>query len=1256
LFDAVCENVQVLIKPRVSPKRVVLTGGVSRSRRIRANFGKFLKRNEMELLSAKDEDSLYFEALGCACIAARRQEAMPAMGELFVTAKDIELDRLPPASEFLTNVRRLKAKPPSEKSKKSGPMIVGYDIGSTGSKIVALDFETSEPVWQGYVNTNGAPVRAAQELTQQFVDSPVADRSVVAIGATGSGREIVGSLMSTCFGTDGVFVLNEIAAHAEGALHYDSSVDTIFEIGGQDAKYIRLSEGRVIDAAMNEACSAGTGSFIEEQGRKFKGIDDVVQLGKEACGADFGVSLGQHCSVFMAEIIDEAVAAEVPRNAIVAGIYDSIIQNYLNRVKGSRSVGKVVFCQGMPFAADALAAAVARQTGSDVVIPPDPGTVGALGIALLAKKECNLDAGEPLQMRRFLAADVVKKDVFICRSKKGCGGGGNKCRIDRITTVVDGQKQKFMWGGGCSMYDKGTGKRKLPDRTPDPFREREALVEAIRQDLSDTKGSARVAITDEFVLKSYFPFFSTFIHDLGFDLTFHSGADQAMLKRGIEDANVPFCAPMQQYHGIVSTMIEDDPDYLFMPMIRNIPRVGDERTSVLCPIVQGSPEMMRHDLRLSSKTKILSPVINFGEDNFNSELFRNSCSELAQDLGVGSQDWEQAFTRALKVQEKFESDCFDLGRAALEFCEKKKITTVVVLGRAYTIYNTVLNSNIPAILREQGTVPIPMDCYPVDDDVPVFYNMFWGYGQRNLRVAHQIRRTPGVYSLYCSNYSCGPDSFNIHFYSYIMAGKPFAIIETDGHSGDAGTKTRVEAFLYCVNEDLRQAGRISEVANFKRFEADFDTLDEIRRKDATVLVPRMGAGAAALAACLRGHGVKAEALPLPTRDTLALGRRYTSGKECIPVTLTLGSLLARMEESKDTDQVFSFFMPTASGPCRFGAYNVLQKIVIERLGLQRRVGFWSPIDDDYFEGMDDGFSALVFCGFMASDLLLAGLYDTRPVEREKGAAEEVFEYYHQEILKQLEKAGKGDLSAGAALSQVLSGHLFGIKPLLERAAKAFKKVKTERQIPTVLVVGELYVRCDPFANGFVIRKLEERGIRGRFAAFNEWLEYTDYQDVQKTKIPEYASSFLQATIQNVTYRTMAEVLGWPPRTTVQDQLVAGGQYIREQLSGEAILTIGGPIHEWAEGHIDGAVSVGPLECMPNKIAEAQFFHIAEEQGVLTLTLPLNGDPIDGEVLDNFAYEVHAQFNRRRTGQSIIPPPPIARRPSWVPQSKVNPRD
>lgn len=1258
LFDAVSENVQVLIKPRVSPKEVVLIGGVTQAHRIKENFRQFLAKNNMSLIETQNDDNLYFEALGCASIAMEPDAAaLPAIDALFNEPEQHALETLPPLSNFLERVTRLKAEKKAEATENT-KLILGFDIGSTGSKVVAIDASTKQEIWEAYINTNGAPVAAAQNLMEQFSNSKLAKVPVVAVGATGSGREIVGSLMTTCFGKDRVFVLNEIAAHAEGALYFDSNVDTIFEIGGQDAKYIRLTQGRVIDAAMNEACSAGTGSFIEEQGRKFKGIKDVVHLASEALEAENGVSLGQHCSVFMAEIIDEAVASHVPQRSIIAGIYDSIIQNYLNRVKGSRSVGKVIFCQGMPFASDALAASVARQTGAQVIVPPNPGTVGALGIAFLSLKELDVTQAKGLDVNRFLNAQIVKKDVFTCKSTKGCGGTGNYCRIDRITTVVEGVKQKFTWGGGCSLYDKGTGKKKLPDLSPNPFKEREQLVHTICEQFVPRDGHKTIAITDQFVLKSAFPFFTTFLYDLGFNLELHMEADQATLKRGIEDANVPFCAPMQQYHGVVSQMGESQADYLFLPMVKGTQRIGAEPWARLCPIVQGSADILIADLG-EANSKIISPVINLGKKNFESILFIDSMKELVELLGVSHLSWRDMVRKAAAVQEKFDNDCIDVGNHALAFCDKTGVTPVVVLGRAYTIYNDVLNSNVPSILREQGAIAIPVDCYPVDDDTPIFPKGYWGYGQRNLRAAHQIRRKEGLFSLFCSNYSCGPDSFNVHFYNYIMDGKPCAIIETDGHSGDAGTKTRIEAFLYCVHEDLAtSASADNSTKDFMLLQTDTDELDDIINRDATVLLPRMGPGAETLAGAFRGLGMKAESLPMPDAEALSLGRRYTSGKECFPMVITLGSLLQRVLKEEDKTKNFSFFMPTANGPCRFGAYNVLDRIVFERLNLLDRVSIWAPVDDDYFATVPDAFAAVAYAALTSSDYLLEGLYTSRPVENRKGAATEVWNFYRKELEEMLEKYVRNStLSMGVAVSNILSGQIFGIVDLMKRAAKAYRHVMTDKSMPEVLVTGEMYVRCDPFSNDFIIDNLEKRGIRCKFAPFNEWLEYTDYQDGQASGISDIASSYLQASIQHQLYYAMAKDLHWHTRTTVQDALAAAKPYIREHLSGESVLTIGGPLHEWRNGAIDGMVSVGPLECMPNKISENQLYHIAEKEGLPNLTLYLNGDPVDPEILDNYAYEIHAQFKRRKDGKKSLAPPPVNPRPRiWKARTRLNPRD
>ncbi len=1259
LYDAVCENVQALIKPTISPPRVVLAGGVMRAACVRQNFRRFLEQRGMQLVEVDSEETLYLEALGAAFVAIDEDQPVPGLKDLIVDDSEASFERIPALRESMNLVTRMP-RPEAVPGEVGRAVVLGFDIGSTGSKALALDPRTRRPLWQGYVSTRGNPVAAARTLTSRFLEETNQRHPVAGIGATGSGREIVGSLMASCFGCEPIFVLNEIAAHAEGALYFDSEVDTIIEIGGQDAKYIRLDGGRICDAAMNEACSAGTGSFIEEQGAKFEGVSSVTKMGEMALEADSSVSLGQHCSVFMAEVIDEAVSSGVSREPLLAGIYDSIIQNYLNRVKGNRSLGKRVFCQGMPFMSDALAAAVARQTGRRVVIPPIPGAIGALGIALLAAKEVAREAKDAkagLDLGMLLTAAVEGKDVFVCRSTKGCGGGGNKCKIDRLTTRMAGKKQQFLWGGNCSLYDTGTRKRKLPDLAPDPFRDRKGLVRAVIARQSERRaggngtGRPTVAVTDEFVLKGMLPFFVEFVGRLGFNVKVFTEAGQKALKRGIENATVPFCAPMQLYQGVVAQILADEPDFLLAPRLRELPRQVGETHAVTCPIVQASSDIVAWQPgRLS--TRLLTSRIDMGPGNLSSRRFRETTKSLARELGADS-GWQGAFDAACDAQRRFERDCKAIGRRALEFAKANNVIPVVVLGRSYTVYNTVLSSNVPDILREQGALAIPVDCYPVSPRTPVFDDLYWGYSQVNLRAAHHIRRTDGVYAVFCSNYSCGPDSFNLHFFAYTMEGKPFAVIETDGHSGDAGTKTRLEAFLYCVESDRGLPDKQREAlptADFERLEAGKITVGDARRSGELLLVPRMGPCASVLAQLLQADGGQAEVVPVATRDSLRLGRRYTSGKECLPLTITAGALLDRLERDRHTDERFAFFMPGANGPCRFGVYNLLHKVILEKAGWSDRVRIVSPADKDYFTDVAPDLHVRVCAGFVAADVLQAGYNDVRTVERKPGLARDIYERYREEMLRLLRVTGPRPLARSLA---ELGNGVFGLRDLLRRAAGELRAAKDfAKDVPTVAVVGEIYVRLDPFANDFVVEKLANRGIRAVVAPFSEWMEYVKYLQMQRiredralpgdSRLGGRIAYAIQSGVLSSLFGEMGRALGWGSRTRIEDALEAAAPYIGRELTGEAVLTLGGPVYEHAHGLIDGVVAVGPHECMPNKVAEAQFAHVGEETGLLTLTLALNGDPVDAEILDRFTFEVAERHRsrpaelRQRTDSRALP--------------------
>jgi predicted nucleotide-binding protein (sugar kinase/HSP70/actin superfamily) len=537
----------------------------------------------------------------------------------------------------------------------------------------------------------------------------------------------------------------------------------------------------------------------------------------------------------------------------------------------------------------------------------------------------------------------------------------------------------------------------------------------------------------------------------------------------------------------------------------------------------------------------------------------------------------------------------------------------------------------------------------LSSDTPLFDDMYWGYGQAILRAAHQVRRAPGVYSLYCSNYSCGPDSFNLRFAAYVMEGKPFAVIETDGHSGDAGTRTRVEAFLHCVEEDQRAKHNGAVVNDFSGIQVGNVGLAALLRHDAgreRLLVPYIGPASESVAAVLRGSGLEAECLPAPDADSLRLGRRHTSGKECLPMPLTLGSLLQRLERAQDGER-FAYLMPGSDGPCRFGVYNLLNRIVLERLGWRDRVRIWSPKDSGYFDDLPPGTALLVFMGIVGSDLLNQAKLDVRPLERTPGAAEAIYARYHRQLLERLESAARAKPALGAVLWQVAGGGLFGARELLKRAGAEFAAMREPAELPVVELAGENYVRAVEFSNDSLIKKLEARGLRVHLAPVREWTNYCNYCGYARRQTPgqrlaDGFSQFLQQRLESAAFAAIAPHLGWRAEPSTKESLAAASPYLHAALEGEAVLTLGTPLCQWRRGEIDAVVSVGPLECMPTKIAEAQF-RVVEREGLLNLTLAFNGEPISESALDAFAFEVQARFKARRTcGGAAVTHPVFAR--------------
>lgn len=397
LCYAMIRNYKVTIVRRLPIcKPVVFCGGVTCNsgviRAIRDVFG----LTEAELIVP--EEARFEAAIGAAC---------KAEGAFTLAQLDALLNNAMTARSTTTGLPRLELLPGTDLSEPKATGILpekgcalGIDIGSTSTDLVLVGSE-GELVDFQYLRTAGDPEGAVRKglasIRQRF-----GDIRFTAVGVTGSGRERVGKRI----GADAV--RDEITAQAKGAAHWVPEVDTVFEIGGQDSKYISIQNGEVVDFQMNKICAAGTGSFVEEQAVRM-GIP-LAEFGPLALSAEHPASLGERCTVFIETAIASASAEGISRADIAAGLCHSIVQNYLHKVVGSKPVGQHIVLQGGVDYNPGIVAAFQSAYGDRIQVSPIFSISGAYGAALLAQEAVG-DAPS-----RFVGFDSPAKDAEDSRS------------------------------------------------------------------------------------------------------------------------------------------------------------------------------------------------------------------------------------------------------------------------------------------------------------------------------------------------------------------------------------------------------------------------------------------------------------------------------------------------------------------------------------------------------------------------------------------------------------------------------------------------------------------------------------------------------------------------------------------------------------------------------------------------------------------------------------------------------------------------
>lgn len=1172
LCEMMATKIIELLK-RVENQNVLVIGGTSEN----MVMHKFLEQKVAQVRRPAQARS--FEAFGAALWGLEHETAPITNVDHIFVQQPSSFSFLPPMSDY---VQQVTFKENLRQTPRSGDVcIVGLDVGSTTTKAVLMRESDDAILASCYLRTNGDPIGASRQCYRELARQTPADLSVIALGVTGSGRQIAGLHALT------PAIINEIIAHASAAVYFDPEVDTIFEIGGQDAKYTYITNKVPSDYAMNEACSAGTGSFLEESAREALDID-VTAIADIAMRSSRAPNFSDQCAAFINSDIKSAVQEGIPVEDIAAGLVYSICMNYANRVKGSRAVGRKVFMQGGVCYNRAVPVAMAALTGKDIIVPPEPGLMGAFGVALEVKHRLQLGLLKPA---RFDLQELADREV-VYQTPFQCGGGkekcDRKCMVNRI--VIEGKIYPF--GGACNKYYN-----LLQDKPPvevgqlDLVQVRERMV---FNDFSRDRAvhllpanGKKIGVNRSLMTHNLFPLFYNFFTALGFEVILPDTCSQ----EGMERKGAAFCFPVEQAHGFLEQLLTIDCDYYFLPHIRSMPVENSIANRVTCPFVQGEPYYLRASFKALSGKQVLSPVLNFAQ-GYAPE--RTVFVRLGKQLGINGNLAGQAFDLAHQAQTDFHSACRELGSKVLaDLAEHPEQIGIVLFGRPYNAFTRYGNMGISNKFASRGYVVIPCDFLPFEQEAPV-EKMYWAMGQLIMKSAQFVQTHPQLFGTYITNFSCGPDSFIITYFRDLMGKKPSLTLELDSHTADAGLDTRIEAFLDVVKNYLEISAEPKPAADRTTFQPVSTGADQngmwvadsrgnrLSIKDPRVhmLIPSMGSlGSQMLAATFRHIGIQASSLPTPTDKDFKAGQGLASCKECLPLILTLGGLLTYLEARQDPDEVTVYFMPEASGPCRFGQYNILMRKMVEKYELPN-VGFLTLSDENTYSGFDRQFVLRAWQAIVTADVLEEVYSALLVLAQDRAAATQAFQTSCQRIVEAIATL------PWAEVRKVLIDESRRLGSIPRREALA--------AVPKIALTGEIFVRRDDFSRQYLIERMASKGIVVKTAPISEWIYYCDY--VTKNKITRQTSlrDVLKTTLQGWFQRSHEKDI---KRIFAQsglyhfhlvdvDQMINNASsLISPQLPGEAILTVGLAISEIID-QVSGVISIGPFGCMPSRIAEA----------------------------------------------------------------------
>jgi len=1247
LVDLVVTNVaQNRIK---GPGKLAVIGGVANNRAVMKYLKKHCRENGIEVVIPSQHE--FINAMGAAFRA--NSVTLSSLSISDILNRPYKPNRpLPPLDP--DRVHYMEPPKNSPENFNLDFVYLGVDCGSVSTKCSLLDAD-GKIIGGVYLPTAGRPALQVLELMKKVRENygDIIGGAPIKACTTGSGRFLSQKILNAEYAVD------EITCQAEGVKYlYGNDEDlAIIEIGGEDSKFLQLNKGILFDYNMNPVCAAGTGTFLENLA-ELLGVKIKGEFSQKAFTADFGIDLGDTCTLLSQSALVSAASRGLPLSSQLASLAYSSARNYLNKTAENRALeGRLVFT-GATAKNHALAAAFAGETGREIHVPANPELTGALGSALMAKFFS--EKGDPA---RFAFRSLDRLNSFQVDKKKctaQCEHEHN-CTLDIITFD---DKSSFIYGDRCGRFsdlEKSLEGVNLPDFISS---RNEIFAKAAGEPRSDgpSVGLARAGLNYDL-----YPFFAAFFRELGARVVQSKESDQKTLEWGKQMLNSDMCYPMEIIVGHYKELKDKDLDFIFIPEpvdMEAIPWFPNWPRGFTCSLLQTLDQVVAKSVDIEPE-KHLYAQLNFRKGKIRIEKQLEPVARKLLGNKFSRENFKKAVNSAFSAREQFSRDMEN--EAARIFEELKNYPdeiTAVFLGRSYTLYDDFVAKGSLEYARKRGLLPLNQDH---------FFELFRGFYEGRIKSAilepyreelieymkDVAEKTENIYPfqvqkmltaaimarflntkvketglpifniVFQDPFKCGPNAMLRHFLGNITG---FLRLTLDEHTAPAGLITRLEAF-----KNTCRARRDSVVPSL--LEA---TTHPISSKSwERIYIPEPTRHASVFKALFRNKGIDARILPRSSDSDMTKARKFVNGEECLPFIQNVQDFLEFIDDnpevSKEKESVF--FQGWACGPCRYGMYAPAQSLILNKAGHGGR-RICSIKIDDVFKRFGLGFVIASFDGMLAMDILYKMLFATRPYEDKEGVSDHLFLKYSNKLLSLLEHHG-------FSTAKIIRGALLGeIEKLLAEASEKFQEVRGQKPgRPQIVLAGEFYVRIDDRCNQEIARRIEAAGGEVLMSPATEIFTYTAHITRQEAREALYNDRNLGAFLTSQGYGWMlklahghemrmekaaGELLADQHEPTPAEIQERALPYVSKHYGGEPPMTIGRTACFSDRPRVGGAIFVAPFTCMPGSIVEAQQNALQAEIDIPVISIYYDGreDSNREEFIESLVYQAGQKIKNK----------------------------